>query len=216
MSSCRNCGLGLSVTRASRAIKLQFQPERDARSSGSHPRIQMPTTRSMAAISASVAATERAAGRSVGKPVIKKPVKQMRRVFLVEDSTFLREVTRDLLTERMLAREVIGAPDGQAFIEAYARDTAAGQKPDLIVLDVRMPGIDGREAAFAIRAVEKALSVKPTPILFFSSVICDDTFKAQLRDLGSARYIRKSQDGDETALGNRIVSVLERLVGVGQ
>lgn len=224
MSSCHNCGLGLSVTRASRAIKAQFG-ERGARTSGSHPRIQMPTTRSMAAITASVAAAERKAGRPVGRstrrttgsrPVLRKPVKQMRRVFVVEDSTVLREITRDLLVERQLAREVIDAADGQAFIETYTRAVSTGSKPDLIVLDVRMPGIDGREAAYAIRAIEEALGAKPTPILFFSSVLCDADFKAQLRELGSARYIRKPDDGDDEALGNRIVSVLERLVGAKQ
>ncbi len=139
-------------------------------------------------------------------------VRQMRSVYLVEDSAFLRTVTRDLLTERGLAREIIDCEDGPKFIEEFTRATAAGRKPELVILDVRMPDVDGREAAYAMRAIEVGLGVKRTPILFFSAVLCDEPFKDVLAELGNAKYIRKS-DTDPHQLGERIVAVLERLVG---
>jgi CheY-like chemotaxis protein len=140
-------------------------------------------------------------------------VKQMRRVMLVEDTTFLREVTRDLLTERRLAREVVDLPDGNTFLEEFVRSMAQGQKPDLVILDVRMPGMDGRETALAMRAVEAGFGLKRTPILFFSAVLCDEPFKALLAELKNAKYIRKAEGGDVKELGARIAAVLERLVG---
>ncbi|MCB9525861.1 MAG: response regulator [Myxococcales bacterium] len=232
LSSCRLCGLGLDVTRASRALKNQFQPAGDIHTSsagmpamrhtqsGSMAAVRPTQSGSMAAVRPSHTGSMRAMGAADSAerppPVMSAPVKQMRKVHLVEDSDFLRQITRDLLNERQLAQEIAEAPDGQAFIEAYTRDVQHGEKPDLIVLDVRMPGIDGREAAYAIRAIETAMGARPTPILFFSAVLCDDEFKAQLRDLGNARYIRKSDGGDPNQLGNRVVSVLERLVGVRQ
>jgi CheY-like chemotaxis protein len=139
--------------------------------------------------------------------------KQMRRVVVVEDSTFLREVTRDLLLEKKLARDVVDLPDGNTFLEDFVRSAAAGQKPDLVVLDVRMPGMDGREAAVAMRAIEAGFGLKRTPILFFSGVLCDEPFKALLAELKNAKYIRKAEGGDVKELGERIVAVLERLVG---
>lgn len=141
------------------------------------------------------------------------PVRQMRSVFLVEDSAFLRQVSRDLLTSRSLAREVVECADGLAFLEEFTRATVAGRKPELVILDVRMPEVDGREAAFALRAIEAGLGVKRTPILFFSAVLCDEPFKQVLVDLGNAKYIRKAEGGDVQQLGERIVAVLERLVG---
>jgi hypothetical protein len=72
----------------------------------------------------------------------------------------------------------------------------------------------GRAAATAMRAVEVALGVKRTPILFFSAVLCDEPFKQMLETLGNAKYVRKSDGGDPQQLGERIVAVLERLVGV--
>ena len=140
----------------------------------------------------------------------------MRRVVVVEDSALLREVTRDLLTERELASEVVDCDDGPSFIEAFTKAIKAGEKPDLVVLDVKMPGMDGREAAYAVRAIEKGLGVKRTPILFFSAMLCDAEFKGMLRDIGNARYIRKSEGGEPEELGNRIASVLERLLGASR
>jgi CheY-like chemotaxis protein len=288
LSSCALCGLGLAVTRASRAVKQQYgaiahsstgplpgigtgplpgvgtgpipnlgsgplpnlgsgpspsvvtPPARPAlgRSTGEVPGVRPAAARAtgevtgvrvasgpLRADSGAVARTSPASlpniaaaasidtGMTGAMPVIRGPVKQMRRVYVVEDSEFLRTVTRGLLDERQLAREVVDAADGQVFLEAYTRDLAAGQKPDLIVLDVKMPGMDGREAAHAVRAIESALGVKATPILFFSAMLCDADFKQTLVDLGNARYIRKGDGGDPAALGERIVSVLERLVG---
>lgn len=141
-------------------------------------------------------------------------LRQMGMVMLAEDSTFLREITRDLLLSKQLCREVVDCEDGISFVEAYTRSLIEGERPDLVVLDVRMPKLDGRQAAFAMRAVETALGQKKrTPILFFSAMLCDEAFKAVLAELGNARYIRKSDDGDAQQLGNRIVSVLGRLVG---
>lgn len=304
LSSCALCGLGLAVTRASRAVKQQYGATAHSSTgpmpglgtgplpgmgtgplpgvgtgpmpnlgsgplpnlgSGPLPRVPMPPARPAAARSTGeVPGLRPAAARATGgemagvrppsgplrpasgplrtdsgavartpsaplpnaaaassvdtgmtgaMPVIRGPVKQMRRVYVVEDSEFLRTVTRGLLDERQLAREVVDAADGQVFLEAYTRDLVAGQKPDLIVLDVKMPGMDGREAAHAVRAIESALGIKATPILFFSAMLCDADFKQTLVDLGNARYIRKGDGGDPAALGERIVSVLERLVG---
>ncbi len=143
--------------------------------------------------------------------------RNMRRVVIVEDSELLRQITRDLLVERELANEVIDCDDGMAFIESFTRAVIAGEKPDLIVLDVKMPGIDGRETAYAIRAIETGLGVdKRTPILFFSAMLCDADFKSALRDIGNARYIRKGDGSEPAELGARIASVLERLLGASK
>ncbi len=141
------------------------------------------------------------------------PVHQMAQVFLVEDSTFLRQVTRDLLTSKGLAKDVVECADGVELIERFTRAAAAGAKPDLVILDVRMPELDGQQAAFALRSVETGMGIKRTPILFFSAMLCDEDFKEVLRIIGNARYIRKAEEGDVEKLGQRLVSVLERLVG---
>jgi len=227
LTSCALCGLGLGLKVAtSSEVELASRPKGaavQARMTPAGAPVQarvtpgslapppvtaesMLSTQSMQAI--------QILAQTTGQEVVPAgAVRQMRSVFVVEDSAFLRQVTRDLLTSRSLAKEVVECDDGPAFIEAYVRALAAGQKPELVVLDVRMPEMDGRDVARAMRALEDAMGVKRTPILFFSGVLCDEPFKATLEALGNAKYIRKT-DGDPSALGERIVAVLERLVGV--
>ena len=78
----------------------------------------------------------------------------------------------------------------------------------------RLEMLDISDAALAMRAIETAMDVKRrTPILFFSTRVSDEAFKAFLREIGSARYIRKGEDGDSERLGSRLLTVLERLLG---
>ncbi|MEZ4468623.1 MAG: response regulator [bacterium] len=211
--ACQICGLGLGVRPATAAEVRELNGE----SPDTLARVGVVKRGGLGAIvEKAPAADPRAADpRAAPEPPPERPApppRQMRRVFVVEDSAFLRALTRDLLLERQLAREVQDWPDGPAFIEAFARAVHAGEKPDLVILDVRMPGMDGREAAYAIRAIETVHDQKRTPILFFSGVLCDEPFKESLKELTNARYVRKS-DEDVQRLGERIAEVLGRLVG---
>jgi two-component system cell cycle response regulator DivK len=69
----------------------------------------------------------------------------MAKVLLVEDN----EMNRDMLSRRLMKRgyEVVMAIDGQQGI-----DLAASEKPDLILLDMSLPVVDGWEAAQKIKA----------------------------------------------------------------
>ena len=62
----------------------------------------------------------------------------MSRLLLVEDN----EMNRDMLSRRLVRKgyEVVCAPDGLAGLEA------AQSMPDLILMDMSLPGIDGWEA----------------------------------------------------------------------
>lgn len=69
----------------------------------------------------------------------------MPRILLVEDN----DENWDMLSRRLIRRgfEVTRAPDGQAAV-----DMAASGAPDLILMDVNLPIIDGLEATRRIRA----------------------------------------------------------------
>src|SRR5688572_14758792 len=105
------------------------------------------------------------------------------RVFLVDDH---RQVLDTLSS--MLARDfdVVGvATDGRQAIDA-----ARHANPDVIVLDVEMPGFDGFQT---FRALERELSPKP-PVVFLSmhdeEDIIGEAFKC-----GGRGYVRKSRVG---------------------
>jgi two-component system, cell cycle response regulator DivK len=84
-------------------------------------------------------------------------------ILLVEDTEFSRDMTSRRL--KRLGYHVITAGDGSAAIDAAKRE-----RPDLILMDVIMPGTDGITAIKAIRATQQgaevpiiALSARATP-----------------------------------------------------
>jgi len=71
----------------------------------------------------------------------------MTKILLVEDN----ELNRDMLSRRLIRREyeVVIAVDGQQGV-----DMAASEAPDLILMDMSLPVIDGWEATRIIKANE--------------------------------------------------------------
>ena len=69
----------------------------------------------------------------------------MPRILVVDDN----EDNRDSLSRRLQRRgfEVLLAPDGQAGVASAKAD-----QPDLVLMDMNMPGVDGWEATRQIRA----------------------------------------------------------------
>jgi len=76
----------------------------------------------------------------------------MPKVLLVEDN----EMNRDMLSRRLIKRgyDVVMALDGQQGI-----DMAVSEKPDLILLDMSLPVVDGWEAAQKIKGSDASKGV---------------------------------------------------------
>ena len=79
----------------------------------------------------------------------------MPKILIVEDN----EENRDSLKRRLERRgfEVLLAEDGQKGI-----DTAAAEKPDLVLMDMNMPVLDGWEATRRLKAVPELAA---TPVI---------------------------------------------------
>jgi len=68
-----------------------------------------------------------------------------RRILVIEDQEDNRQILRDLLASADF--EVIEAEDGEAGLAA-----AAAHRPDLILMDIQLPGLDGYEATRRLKA----------------------------------------------------------------
>lgn len=79
-------------------------------------------------------------------------------VLVVEDNEFNRRLLKDHLTS--WGQEVLLAEDGWQALQMEEQ-----QRFDLILLDIRMPGIDGIEVAARIRRQEQERSEKAVPII---------------------------------------------------
>ncbi len=76
----------------------------------------------------------------------------MPKILLVEDN----EMNRDMLSRRLLKQgfEVVSAVDGEQAV-AQARSEA----PDLILMDISLPGLDGWEATRLLKSMPETRSI---------------------------------------------------------
>ncbi|HZS78792.1 MAG TPA: response regulator transcription factor [Ktedonobacteraceae bacterium] len=74
------------------------------------------------------------------------------RVLIVDDQTLVREGFRKLLELEPDFEVIDTASDGEAAVSATERLYAAGTPPDVLLMDIRMPRMDGIAATHAIKA----------------------------------------------------------------
>jgi DNA-binding response OmpR family regulator len=122
-------------------------------------------------------------------------MKQPERILVVDDN----ETNRDILEARLTANgyEVLHACDGE---EALAMTTR--HKPDLILLDIMMPKVDGIEVCRRIKA-DAELSFTPIILVTAKS---DSKDVVNGLDAGADEYLTKPID--QTALVARVKALL--------
>ncbi len=102
-----------------------------------------------------------------------------KKILLVDDSNTVLMMQRMLLNR---AYELVTARDG-----AEAVDKAAAEKPDLILLDIVMPGMDGFEALRRIRAGD---ATRDIPVIMVSTRGEEHNVEAGF-ELGCNDYVTK-------------------------
>ncbi len=110
----------------------------------------------------------------------------MAKVLIIDDSRVMVEFARSTLTE--IGQEVLTASDGLSGIEK-----AKAEKPQLILLDVIMPGIDGYETCSRLKNCKDTREI---PIVMLTSK-AEPADKVKGLALGAVDYITKPFDVGE-------------------
>ena len=120
------------------------------------------------------------------------------KILVVDDSAFMRRIVKNILTRNGF-QEIVEARNGLEAIEVFRRDS-----PDLVLLDVIMPGMGGIEALRRIRDLDENAEV------VMLTAVGQEEMRNECLRLGALDYIVKPFEEEQ------VVEVLRRLGGYGR
>jgi DNA-binding NarL/FixJ family response regulator len=107
-------------------------------------------------------------------------------IILADDHTLMREGIRGII-EAVPGLKIIGeAGDGHQLLRLLNKS-----RPDMVILDISMPGLRGIEAAREIKARH------PDILILFLSMHKSEEFLAMALKAGASGYLLKEDSGDE-------------------
>lgn len=106
---------------------------------------------------------------------------ETKKILIVEDDDFLRSLAVSKLEKA--AYKVVTAADGEQGLKM-----ATDEKPDLIILDLMLPGMSGFDV---LESVRKDESLKDTKVIVFSN-LGEDADVKRCTNLGVADYLVKA------------------------
>ncbi|MBD3155145.1 MAG: response regulator [Candidatus Aenigmarchaeota archaeon] len=136
--------------------------------------------------------------RKINNPKIIIRVRIMNEKIMVVDDeeNFLELVTKVL---RRKGFEVVAAQDGMECLEKIREE-----KPDLILMDMMMPGMNGKET---VKKIRETPGMKDVKIIFLTVVRISYIGKDVLKELNISDYVIKPFENED--LIQRIMKVLE-------
>lgn len=117
------------------------------------------------------------------------------RLMIVDDQKLMRQGLKTLLELEGGFEIVAEAGDGQAALDAYAE-----LQPDVALMDVRMPGMDGVEATRRLR------QKWPDARVIILTTFNDDEYVFEALRVGALGYLLKDLSGQELANAVRTVA----------
>jgi NarL family two-component system response regulator LiaR len=123
------------------------------------------------------------------------------KILIADDHAVVREGTRQILEQEPDLNVVAEAGDGEEAV-----GLAGSFKPDVAIIDIAMPKLDGIEATRQIKALY------PTIAVLILSAYDDDQFVFSLLEAGAAGYLLKSIRGRELINAVRAVHAGESVL----
>jgi DNA-binding NarL/FixJ family response regulator len=123
----------------------------------------------------------------------------MIRVLLVDDQSIIREGLKALLELESDVTVIADAENGQIALEKVEALQASAQGPDLVLMDIRMPVMDG------VAATREICQRFTTPKVLVLTTFDDDTYVTEALSVGAMGYLLKDTPSEELAAAIRSV-----------
>jgi len=117
------------------------------------------------------------------------------KILVVDDSAFMRRIVRNILTRNGFD-EIVEARDGLEAVKVFRRDS-----PDLVLLDIIMPGMGG------IEVLRRIMEIDGDAEVVMLTTVGQEEMRSECMRLGAVDYIVKPFEEE------RFVKVLHGLVG---
>ena len=132
-------------------------------------------------------------------------------VLVTDDSKNVREIIAGALKETNIYKNIMTFENGLELTTSFAYLVSRNSPIDVAIIDLVMPIMDGFTAANTLRAIEFQYNISPTPIIFFSAVQADDSFREKMVLLSPAIYLNKGADPEPDSLARRVKQLVELL-----
>lgn len=109
------------------------------------------------------------------------------KILIVDDEAHIRKYV-SLILRSLGISSIVEAPNGEEGVAAYQRE-----QPDLVLLDVNMPRIDG------IETLKRLKEADPDCVVVMLTSLANRHTIEQALELGAANYIRKDTPKEEIA-----------------
>ncbi len=107
-----------------------------------------------------------------------------KRIILVEDELFVRELYERVIRQEF---EVLTAGDGEEGLALIQREAKSGRSPDLVLLDVMMPKLNGIDV---LRKLKESNDTANIPVILLTNLGQEEVIK-EASDLGAKGYLMK-------------------------
>lgn len=135
-------------------------------------------------------------------------------LIVADDAETMVCMISDFFDAKKLFHPILKAKNGGEVLQILAECWNKSKSVKLIILDIKMPVLNGAQVAIAIRWIEKGFQLqKPTPLIFLSAVRITDDLKKVMEYCQPSFYINKaSAGGTPEELLNRMEQVARRLL----
>jgi CheY-like chemotaxis protein len=111
----------------------------------------------------------------------------MKRILIVDDSQLILNITRSILEKE--GYSVLEAHDGKECFKVVEK-----LKPDIILLDVVMPDMDGWEVC---KKIKETKATRDIPVVMFTTQAREKDFKKSIEYAGAYAHILKPFNREE-------------------